>query len=116
MNVGDARLWQSNGEFILVELRVAPRHGDPSHVRDEFDPGVPQQFDEGIQATVGMTNGEEGLRHVASSRNTREDATFVRCDMVGLVALDLVLGIVLRGAMYVALVVEVSGVDDDDRS
>ncbi len=35
-------------------------------------------------------------------------------DVVGLVALDFVLGIVGRGAMGVALVVEVRGVDFDD--
>ena len=36
-------------------------------------------------------------------------------DMVGLVAFDLILGIVFRGVMHMPLVVEVAGVDGYDR-
>src|SRR5687767_9878104 len=43
-----------------------------------------------------------------------EGAALVGRDMIGLVALDLVLGIVFRRAMPMALVVEIPGVDGDD--
>ena len=45
-----------------------------------------------------------------------ERAALVGCDMIGLVTLDFVLGIVRRGVMHIPLVVEVTGVDGDDRA
>ena len=42
-------------------------------------------------------------------------ATLMSCDMIGFIAFDFVLRIVLRSVMDVALIVEVSGVDGDDR-
>src|SRR5690348_17979531 len=49
-----------------------------------------------------------------SLREFGECLALVRGDVVGLVALDLVLRIVLAGAVRVALVVEVAGMDPDD--
>ena len=47
------------------------------------------------------------------SSGALEDAPLVSSDMVGLVALDLILGIVLRRVMDMSLVIEVSRVDRD---
>ena len=59
-----------------------------------------------------MTDGEEWTLHISS--RVIEGAALVRRDMIGLVAFDLVLGIIFRGAMRMALVVKISGVDGDD--
>jgi len=45
-----------------------------------------------------------------------ERAALVSGDMIGLVALDLVLWIVLGRAMRMALVIEIAGMDGDNRS
>ena len=51
VNVGDARLWQSNGEFILVELRVVPRTRYGANIDQRGDAEMLEQRDQvGLRA------------------------------------------------------------------
>ena len=62
-----------------------------------------------------MANREEwGLHAMPLLGCTFKRAAFVGRDMIGLVALDFVLRIVLRSVMHMTLVVEICGVDSDD--
>jgi hypothetical protein len=56
----------------------------------------------------------ETLSLIAASR-VFQRAAFVGGDVIALVAFDFILGIVRRGVMHIALIVEVAGVDGDDR-
>ena len=74
-----------------------------------------QKSDEIIDVPVGMTDGEKRQRHVDLS-GVIEGTALVSGDMVGLVAPDLILGIVFGGMVRMSLVVEISRVDRDDRT
>jgi len=63
-----------------------------------------------------MTDREKWLFRASHLSGMVERAAFVSGDVLGLIALDFILRIVPRGAMDVALVVEIGGVDRDDRS
>src|SRR5690606_37834978 len=105
MFVGNLEAGQRFGKRLLVELRVGsgPRHR--SDVRDKSDIGPTQQRHERLEAPVGMADGEERQRHrTRLPARALKSAALVGGDMVGLVAFDLVLGIVLRGVMDMALV------------
>ena len=56
------------------------------------------------------------LRFIANSVDLRQGAPLVGRDVIGPVAVDLVLRVVLRRAPPVALVVEVRAMDPDDRA
>ena len=61
-----------------------------------------------------MADGEERKRHALPlSRRALKGAPLVSSDMVGLVALDFILGIVLRRVVDMSLVIEISRVDRD---
>jgi hypothetical protein len=61
-----------------------------------------------------MANGEKGEVHAAPSSGLAQRAALVGRDVIGLVAFDLVLRIILRAVMDVTLVVEVAGVNGDN--
>jgi hypothetical protein len=69
-----------------------------------------------LEASVGMTDREEGKLHTSPSLGCAfERATLVGRDMIGFVAFDFVLRIVFRSVMDMTFVIEVRGMDGDDR-
>ena len=97
--VGNANGRQGIWKRVFVELRIGSRLGNCSDIRDKLNLSSLQQFDELPEASVGMADGEERKPHTSSSRVVKR-ATLVGCDVVGLVAFDLVLRIIFsrRGA------------------
>ena len=115
--IANTEAHQGSGERILVELRIGPRPRNRSDIRDERYIGSPQQLDELLEASVRMADGAEWELHASPLfRCALEGTAFVGCNVIGLVALDLVLGIAFRRAMDMTLVIEILGVNGDDRS
>ena len=85
---------QSFRQRVHVELRIGPGPRNCSDVHDPIDSRFTQQLDKLLEASVGMADREEGKGHAAPSSCMVERAALVRRDVIGLVTLDLVLGIV----------------------
>lgn len=86
---------QSFRQCVHVELRIGSGPRNRSDVHNPIDNRFTQQLDKLLEASVGMANREEGTGHAAPSSRMVERAALVRRDVIGLVTLDLVLGIVL---------------------
>jgi hypothetical protein len=81
-----------------------------------LDVKLTQERSERIGTEIGVADGEEGKRHAPPSSRIIEGATLMGRDVIGLVASDLILRIILRRVMGMALVIEVAEVDGDDGS
>jgi hypothetical protein len=100
----------------VIELRVGSRPGELSDVHKSLDSRLDQQLDELFEAAIGMADGEERQFHRSPASYVFEDGAPVGRDMVGFVAFDLVLGIVIGGVMDVSFVVKVGRVNGDNRA
>jgi len=116
MLIGNAAGCQGRWQSLLVELRIGSRSRHLPDIHDPFHPGFGQQCHEVLNAAVGVADGEKWKRHVSPASCVFEGVPLVGRDMIGLVAFDLVLGIVFAGVMRVSLVVEVCRMHLDDRS
>jgi hypothetical protein len=112
MFIRNVKASENAGKRVLVELRIGLGHGHFSDIRHKTDINSSQQLGKLFELSVGMTDGEEWRLHISS--RVIEGAALVRRDMIGLVAFDLVLGIIFGGVMRMAFVVKISGVDGDD--
>ena len=108
MLIGNVEGRQSVGKRVLVELRIGSRPRNRSDIRDKINSDGPQQLDKLLEASVRMADREEGNLHISPLfRCVFKSAALMGRDVIGLVAFDFVLRIVFRGAMRMALVVEI---------
>src|SRR6516225_9820172 len=57
-----------------------------------------------------MPNRKERMRHLCLAPNASQRRPLVQSDVIGLIALNFILGVVLAGVMSIALIVQIFGV------
>ena len=120
--VGDAMCGQGFGQRIAGEIRIAARSGKAAHVGDRLDPVLGQQAEDHLQRAGRVADRPDCLRVGGSVRGRHRSVDLVQRralvhrDVIGLVALDLVLRIGFAATVRVALVVGIARVHLDDRS
>jgi hypothetical protein len=77
-------------------------------------PGILQRLDKILQLRLERPIVMKGISMCRVCSDALKGTALVGGDMIGLVAFDFVLWIILRGVMRIALVVKISGVNGDD--
>ena len=100
---------------LAIGLRVGARTGHGANVGEEGDGAAVQERDEFLDRTCGVADGEEGMSHSGcSALEPPQCFALMEGDVIGLVALDLLLRIVRARVVRMALVVDVLGVHAQD--
>jgi hypothetical protein len=91
MLIRNTESYQGSRQRFLVELRIGSRSRNLSDIHDTLNVRFAQQLNETFKASTRVANGEEGKLHATSSSHMVEGAAFMGCDVICLIAFDLVL-------------------------
>jgi hypothetical protein len=91
-------------------LRVSARARKGAHINDEPHVVGFKQVNKDAERPNRMTNRKERISHLCLTSRASQRRPLVQGDVIGLIALNFVLGVVLAGVMSITFVIQIFGV------